>query len=114
MMAAKFNAIAANYYNLPPIDTDSTVRVKRERRGMCGGCGTKTYSFRRSIVGYKEYIPLTLDGIVPHSRCFYCYRDTEYENYALETMCVAVGTKMTEKKFAWSFNGTNTKLNATK
>lgn len=72
-MAAKFSALAANYYNLPPIDTESSIRVNRERRGFCGGCGTKVFSLRRSLAGYKKYIPLTIDGIVLHGRCLYCY-----------------------------------------
>jgi len=72
-MAAKFSAVAANYYSFPPVDSDATIKINREKRGMCGGCGTKIFSFRRSLAGFKEYIPLNIEGIVSHGRCLYCY-----------------------------------------
>lgn len=70
---AKFNAVAANYYSFPPVDSEATIKINREKRGMCGGCGTRTFLFRRSLAGFKEYIPLTIEGIVHHGRCLYCY-----------------------------------------
>ena len=97
-MAAKFSALAANYYNLPPVDSEATIRLKREKRGLCGGCGSKTYLLRRNFVGYKEYIPLTMDGIVRNGRCLYCYPDAKKNGEQDDSMLVIDGEIVNEDK----------------
>lgn len=76
-MSAKFSALAANFNKISSVDTEWTVKKNREKRGMCGNCGTRTYSIVRSPMSYgqKEYIPLTIDGVVRGGRCLYCFPD---------------------------------------